>query len=153
MKHGYILFLIIPLTSCSYITDYLLKDQTGISVDAQLGSNENKVKTGIGSVGVDKDTSLQIEDSSDITVQNSDDRYHITTEGDTTVNVYETNRWLYLLFGLLAFGKPALNWLWSRKKKIKPHERVTYTTTSRVATVYRDKQSARSSNNSTTHTN
>ena len=134
-----LLALILTLSSCSYITDFLLKQDDGISIDAQIGDTENKVKTGLGKLGYEDNNTIAIEDSHQVEIKSSDDRYHITTDGETTVNVYETNPWLYLLFGLLAFGKPALNWLWNRKKKIKPHEQVTYTSTSRVAATYRDK--------------
>ena len=85
------ILLLAALTGCSYLTDFLLKQDDGISVDAQLGSNENKVKTGVGSIGLDKENTITVEDSQEVQVDNTDDRYHITSEGATTVNVYETN--------------------------------------------------------------
>lgn len=125
------LLLIIHLTGCSYLTDYLLKQDTGLRVDAHVGTNENKVETGIGSLGTDKELSVEVEDSQDIQINNTDDRYHITSEGETTVNVYETSYWLYAIIGLFLVGKPALTkyWQWRTKKKteLKSHEYVTYT--------------------------
>jgi len=105
------------LSSCSYITDYLLKDEDGVHLDTQLGSNENKVKTGVGSLGLDKETNLTIEDSSHVAVKNSDNRYKISTTGDTTVNVYETNYWLYAIFALFVIAKPLLRTLWKRRQQ------------------------------------
>ncbi len=125
-----IILLALSTASCATIADYLLKDETGISIDAQLGANENKVDTGIGSLGLDNETSVEVTDSSNVTVTNTDDRYHITTDGDTTVNVYETNKWLYIIFGVYLMGKPALRyfWKWRRgKKRLDPHEHCTYT--------------------------
>lgn len=125
-----VLLPVVLLAGCSYLTDFLLKQDDGISVDAQIGSNENKVKTGVGSLGVDKESNITVEDSQAVQVNNTDDRYHITTEGETTVNVYETNYWLYAAFGLFLVGKPALTRFWARrdrKTKLDPYEYVTYT--------------------------
>jgi len=121
------LLLCSTLTGCSYIADYLLKDEDGIHVDAQLGSNENKVKTGLGSLGNKTNNEISVEDSNEVAIDNATGRYHITTEGETTVNVYETNRWLYAILGLYIIGKPALRWYWRRKHKLHPHEYITYT--------------------------
>lgn len=132
-----ILVLLLGLSACSTITDFLLKPDTGINVDAQIGDTASKVKTGIGSVGDNSrhEHQTHIKGSQDVEVQNTSDRYHLTTEGNTTLNVYETNRWLYALFGLYIIGTPALRWLWnkwdSRRKTLYPHEYITYTTTRR----------------------
>ena len=128
MKLIYIALLTLSLTSCSYVTDYLLKDEDGVNVDAQIGGNENKVKTGLGSLGNKTNNTISVEDSNQVAVDNTNGRYHITTTtGDPTINVYETNRWLYAIFGLYIIGKPALRWYWDRKKKLHPHEYITYT--------------------------
>ena len=135
------ILLLAALTGCSYLTDFLLKQDDGISVDAQLGSNENKVKTGVGSIGLDKENTITVEDSQEVQVNNTDDRYHITSEGATTVNVYETNYWLYAIFGLFIMGKPALAKYWAYRKgrtKLDPHEHITYTSIRRNADSSRD---------------
>jgi hypothetical protein len=140
MKTLLLTILLLSLSSCSYLTDFLLKQDKGISVDAQIGDTDNKVKTGIGSIGNETTTTTNIEESQNVEVQNATGKFHLQADGETTVNVYETNPWLYLLFGLLAFGKPAINWFRNRKK-INAHEQVTYTSTRRVASTYRDKPS------------
>ena len=135
------LLLIAGLTGCSYLTDFLLKQDDGISVDAQLGSNENKVKTGVGSIGLDKENTITVEDSQEVQVNTTDDRYHITSEGATTVNVYETNYWLYAIFGLFLMGKPALAKYWAtraKRKQLDPHEYITYTSIRRNSNSGRD---------------
>lgn len=136
-----ILVLLLSLPSCSYLTDFLLKQDTGVSVDAQIGDTENKVQTGVGSLGLDKENTITVEDSEQVQVNNTDDKYHITTEGSTTVNVYETNYWLYALFGIFLVGKPALAKFWKyreNKKQLHPHEYVTYTSIRRDSISNRD---------------
>ena len=135
-----LLTLLLTLGGCSYLTDFLLKKDDGISVDAQLGSNENKVDTGVGSIGLDKENTITVEDSQQVQVNNTDDRYHITSKGATTVNVYETNYWLYAIFGLFLMGKPALAKYWAfrtkKKEQLDPHEYITYTS------IHRDSDSS-----------
>ena len=141
MKTLLIAIITLPLYSCSYLTDILLTQDDGISIDAQIGDTENKVQTGVGSLGLDKENTITVEDSQQVQVNNTDDKYHITTEGSTTVNVYETNYWLYALFGLFLVGKPALAKFWKYredKKKLHPHEYVTYTSIRRDSLSNRD---------------
>jgi len=134
MKHTLTILLVATITSCSFVADMVkdavLPDKGGIDVDAQIGSNENKVQTGLGSLGNKSTNTISVEDSKEATVHNSDGRYHLQTEGETTVNVYETNRWLFAIFGIYIIGKPALRWFWNRKKRLHPHEYITYTSVS-----------------------
>jgi len=101
------------LTSCSLVTDYLLKDDKGISVDAQIGDTENKVKTGLGSVGNRTESTTSVEGTSNV-VDNATGKFHLKSDKNLTVNVYETNRWLYAIIALFILGKPALRWFWHR---------------------------------------
>ena len=110
------------LTSCSYLTDYLLDSDSGTTIDTQLGSNDNKVKTGVGSIGLDEENTLTIKDSNQIRVTNTDDKFHIATTGDTEINVYETNYWLYAIFGLFIIGKPILRTLHRKRQRHNLHE-------------------------------
>ena len=122
----------LTLTSCAALfekaVDAILPDESGVEVDAQIGSNENKVDTGIASLGNETNNTITVEDSQDVRVSNQDGRYHLTTEGETTVNVYETNNWLYAIFAIYIIGKPTLRWFWGRRTAaLHPHEYITYT--------------------------
>jgi len=108
-----LLIAALSLSGCGMITDYLLKDDTGISVDAQIGDTENKVKTGLGSVGNRIESTTSVEGNSNV-VDNATGKFHLKSDKNLTVNVYETNRWLYAIIALFILGKPALRWFWHR---------------------------------------
>lgn len=124
---------LLTLTGCAGLIapaiDALLPEEEGINIDAQIGSNENKVKTGIGSLGLDKETNLTIEDSQHIDVKNSDNRYKITTTGETKINVYETNYWLYGIFAVYLLGKPLLRALQKRRERHNLYKHIDSLTT------------------------
>lgn len=116
-----IILTVLLISGCSWIADkavdVLKGTDDGISLDAQVGSNENKVKTGVGSIG-DKNTSeTTIKNSENVAVDSSSGKYHLKSDKEVTVNVYETNRWLYAIFAAWLFGKPLARWYANRKTK------------------------------------
>lgn len=110
--------LIVTLTSCSLVSEALLKSvspDTGISIDAQVGDTDEKVDTGIGSINKEElktELTIEIEDSEKIEIQTQTQtgKYHLQSDKNLTVNVYETNKYLYLLFALWVVGKPLFRW-------------------------------------------
>ena len=122
-----LLLTVLLLTSCSLISDAILKSvapDTGISVDAQIGDTENKVKTGIGAIGKSEtkvDTKTVVEDSDHVKVQTQTQtgKYQLQSDKNLTVNVYETNKYLYLLFALWVIGKPLFRWWEARNAEKK----------------------------------
>lgn len=114
MNKAALMLVFVLLTGCSMLADKvvgaLAGDDGGIAVDAQIGDTDNKVKTGVGAIG-DKNTSeTTIKDSDNVRVDSSSGKYHLKSDKEVTVNVYETNRWLYAIFGVWLLGKPALRW-------------------------------------------
>ena len=119
-----IILLLYTLSNCSTLSALIPTLNPGLEV--QAGINDNQVETGVGSIGT-TEHSLDIADSEHITVDATTGKYHIKSTEDVTVNVYETNRWLYALFALYIIGKPTLRWFWNRKTRLHPHEHITYT--------------------------
>ena len=119
-----ITYLSLSLLGCSSIAAMIPTLNPGL--DIQAGINDNQVETGVGSIGT-SEHSLDITDSDHVTVDAATGKYHIKSTEDVTINVYETNRWLYALFALYIIGKPALRWFWNRKTRLHPHEHITYT--------------------------
>lgn len=94
----------------------LTGEDGGISVDAQIGDTDNKVKTGVGAIGDKNTNDTTIKDSENVSVDSSSGKYHLKSDKEVTVNVYETNRWLYAIFGAWLLGKPLLRF-WERRKE------------------------------------
>ena len=121
-RYTFVLIGAITLSSCSLATDALMsavKPDSGISVDAQVGSNENKVETGIGSIGNDRKTSQNIEDNQNVNVRNTDGKFHIESTEGVTVHVQETGALVYYLMGfffVLTLIREFFNW---RKHNVK----------------------------------
>ena len=109
----YILTLALSLSGCGVVADYLLKEDKGISVDAQVGDTENKVKTGLGSVGNRTESETSVEGNSNV-VDNATGKYHLKSDKNLEVNIYETNRWLYAIIAFFIIGKPLLRKFWER---------------------------------------
>jgi hypothetical protein len=116
--------LVISLAGCSMLADkafdFLKGGDSGINVDAQIGDTDSKVKTGVGRVGDSATNETTIKDSDNVSVDSSSGKYHLKSDKEVTVNVYETNRWLYAIFAIWLLGKPALRWwanLQERKTK------------------------------------
>lgn len=122
MKKVFIILSALYLSSCSMLADVaksaLTDSQDGINVDAQAGSNENKIKTGIGAIGGRKDTSQTIKgNEGNVEVRNTDGKYHIQSEKDITVVVEETNALVYYLMGfffLITMLREFFSWRKSR---------------------------------------
>lgn len=118
----FILIGAITLSSCSFATDALMsavKPDSGIDIDAQVGSNENKVETGIGSVGNKRKTSQTIEDNQNVNVRNTDGKFHIESTEGVNITVEETNGLVYYLMGfffVLTLVREFFNW---RKNSVK----------------------------------
>lgn len=122
-KNTIVLIGTLTLSSCSIATDALksvLTDDKGVSVDAQVGSNESKVKTGIGKIDLARKTSTSIEDNEgNVDVRNSDGKYHIESTKDVYVTVTETNDLVYYLMGfffVISLVREFFNW---RKNRVK----------------------------------
>lgn len=117
-----ILVAAITLSSCSLATDAvkgMLSDDGGIHADAQVGSNENKVDSGIGSIGNDRKTEQTIEDNENVSVRNTDGKYHIESKEGVNITVEETNGLVYYLMGfffVLTLIREFFNW---RKNSVK----------------------------------
>lgn len=98
----------------------LTDSQDGISVDAQAGSNENKVKTGVGSIGGRRETDQTIKgNDGNVNVRNTDGKFHIESEEDVHITVEETNVMVYWLMGaffLLTLIREFFSW---RKRGVK----------------------------------
>lgn len=120
MKKFILFGAVFILSSCSTLTDMvagaLTSPKDGISVDAQVGSNENKVDTGVGSIGNERKT--QIDDNEGtVSVQNQDGKFHIRSNEGVNIVVEETNTMVYYLMGfffLLTVLREFLSW---RKKQ------------------------------------
>lgn len=113
----------LTLSSCSLIADKAIDaitpESKGIDIDAQVGSNENKVDTGIGSVGSDRKTSQTIEDNNNVNVRNTDGKFHIESTEGVNITVEETNGLVYYLMGfffILTLVREFFNW---RRKDVK----------------------------------
>jgi len=108
-------------TGCAQLAgkliDNLTGDSGGLSVDAQIGDTDSKVKTGVGAIGDKSTNETTIKDSDNVQVDSSSGKYHLKSDKEVTVNVYETNRWLYAIFAVWLLGKPTLRWFASRKAK------------------------------------
>ena len=106
----------ITLSSCSLVTDAvkgMLSDDGGIHADAQVGSNDNKVGTGIGSVGNERKTEQNIEDNQNVNVRNTDGKFHIESTEGVNITVEETNGLVYYLMGfffILTLIREFFNW-------------------------------------------
>jgi len=135
----------LSLSGCSYLADYLLKDDTGIAVDAQIGDTENKVKTGLGSVGNRTESETTVEGNSNV-VDNATGKFHLKSDKNLTVNVYETNRWLYAIIALFIVGKPLLRKFWWRYY---PHVNNSDTTVSSRSQSNGDSEERRNNNSGT----
>ena len=114
----------LTLSSCSLITDLakdaLIPESKGIEIDAQVGSNENKVGTGLGKLDLADKTNTTIEDNEgEVSVRNSDGKYHIESTDAVHVTVQETNELVYYLMGfffVLTLVREFFNW---RKNSVK----------------------------------
>lgn len=122
MKKVLILLGVISLSSCSLATDALKSalsgSEDGINVDAQVGSNENKVKTGIGSLGNKREQTIEDNDG-DVRVRNTDGKFHIESEEAVNITVEETNALVYYLMGfffIITLIREFFNW---RKNNVK----------------------------------
>lgn len=123
-KYTFVLIGALTLSSCSLATDAIKSflptgDKSGIDVDAQVGDTENKVDAGIGSIGNDRKTSQNIEDNQNVSVRNTDGKFHIESTEGVTVNVQETNALVYYLMGfffVLTLIREFFNW---RKNNVK----------------------------------
>lgn len=97
----------------------LTDSQDGISVDAQAGSNENKIKTGVGSIGGKKSEQSIKSDEGNVEVRNTDGKFHIESEESVNITVEETNVMVYWLMGsffLLTLIREFFSW---RKRGVK----------------------------------
>jgi len=121
MKKVLLILGALSLLGCSLVTDTLksaLTEDSGISVDAQVGSNENKVKTGIGSLG-DKREQIIEDNEGDVRVRNTDGKFHIESEEAVHITVEETNALVYYLMGfffIITLIREFINW---RTKRVK----------------------------------
>jgi len=91
----------LTLSSCSLLTGLAkdaLTDEGGIDVDAQVGSNEAKVNTGVGKLDFADKTTIE-DNEGDVRVRNSDGKYHIESTEAVNVVVQETNELVYYLMG------------------------------------------------------
>lgn len=111
MRLSMLLVAALSLSGCGYLADYLLKEDKGISVDAQIGDTETKVKTGLGSIGNRTESTTSVDGNSNV-IDNTAGKYHLKSDKNLTVNVYETNRWLYAIIALFILGKPLLRKFW-----------------------------------------
>ena len=114
MKYLLILTLTVFLLGCSTLSALIPALNPGLQV--QAGVNDNQVETGVGSIGNSKH-SLDITDSDHVTVDAATGKYHIQSDKDLTVNVYETNKWIYGILAFYLIGQPLLKWWWSRRKQ------------------------------------
>lgn len=111
----------ITLSGCSLATDvvkgFLSDDKGGIHADAQVGSNDQKVDTGVGRIGSEHKTEQTIEDNQgEVNVRNSDGKFHIESDEEINIIVEETNDMVYYLMGfffLLTIIREFFSW---RKK-------------------------------------
>jgi len=113
----FLLLAVLTISGCSLVTDALksaVTDDGGIHADAQVGSNENKVKTGVGSIGGRKETDQTIKgNDGTVEVRNTDGKFHIESQEDITVVVEETNDMVYYLMGfffLLTMLREFFSW-------------------------------------------
>ena len=88
MKHLIMLLLLTQLIGCSQLADYLLKNDSGTSLDTQVGDTDNKVKTGVGSVGNRIDSTASVDGNSNVVVSTTG-KFHFKSDKNLTVKVYE----------------------------------------------------------------
>ena len=93
----------------------LTDSQDGINVDAQAGSNENKVKTGVGSIGGRTDQTIKSDDGN-VEVRNTDGKFHIESEDAVSIVVQETNSMVYYLMGFFFLLTMLREFLARRKR-------------------------------------
>lgn len=122
MKKVFLLLAVLTISGCSLATDAIKSalsgSEDGIHVDAQVGSNENKVKTGIGSLG-DKREQIIEDNDGDVQVRNQDGKFHIESEEAVNITVEETNDLVYYLMGfffIITLVREFFNW---RKNNVK----------------------------------
>ncbi|MCP4340895.1 MAG: hypothetical protein GY799_18895 [Desulfobulbaceae bacterium] len=122
MMKVFLLLGIITLSSCSLATDTLKSalsgSEDGINIDAQVGSNENKVKTGLGHLGSKTDQVIE-DNEGEVSIRNTDGKFHIESEEAVSIVVEETNDLVYYLMGfffIITMIREFFSW---RSKRVK----------------------------------
>lgn len=103
--------IILLLGACSPLSmlkKFIPTTGDGISVDAQIGSNKNKVGIGAGTVGDPSEVRITTKDSTVQEIKTSTGKYHLSASNNLTVNIYETSKWLLPILVMYILLKPWL---------------------------------------------